>query len=281
MQPVLELRFIARSFSCQVGKGTTAARECCRQLVNRHRYVLKCDVRKFFDSIPHDILLEKLANRLRCPGVLELCGRIIRSYSAQTQSSPAPPACAGSYGLPIGNLTSQLWGNFILDEMDHWITETERHGAYLRYTDDFLLFGDDPQRLWELRAGIQDQLSDLRLHLAEPKSRLLTTAEGVPFCGFRFYPALRARVLGTTKRRFEARRRRACKPSSPAMTAMVQAWYAFAEEGNTLGLRRDYAKKRFQAGGSPAFPGSPVVQRAVITEIHPGFRSFREADTSD
>ncbi len=55
--PVLERRFIARSFSCQVGKGTTAARECCRQLVNRHRYVLKCDVRKFLPSIDHALLL--------------------------------------------------------------------------------------------------------------------------------------------------------------------------------------------------------------------------------
>lgn len=243
MQPVLERRFIARSFSCQVGKGTTAARECCRQLVNRHRYVLKCDVRKFFDSIPHDILLEKLAKRLRCPGVLELCRRIIHSYSAQTRASPAPPACAGSYGLPIGNLTSQLWGNFILDEMDHWITEDQRHGAYLRYTDDFLLFGDDPARLWELREGIQGKLAALRLHLAAPKSRLLTTAEGVPFCGFRFYPALRARVLGTTKRRFESRRLRACKRRQWASLLLtVQTWYAFAEEANTQGLRLVYAK---------------------------------------
>jgi RNA-directed DNA polymerase len=242
MQPVLERRFIARSFSCQVGKGTTAARECCRQLVNRHRYVLKCDVRKFFDSIPHDILLEKLAKRLRCPGVLELCRRIIHSYSAVDHTS----------GLPIGNLTSQLWGNFILDELDHWITEDQRHGAYLRYTDDFLIFGDDPSRLWELRAGIQEKLAALKLHLAEPKSRLLTTAEGVPFCGFRLHPGLRARVLGTTKRRFEARRRRACKAAWSAMTVAVQAWYAFSEEGNTLGLRRDYAKG-IPSSRSPSF----------------------------
>jgi hypothetical protein len=54
--PVLMRRFIARSFSCQIGKGTTAARECCRKLVNRHQYVLKCDVSKFFPNIDHRIL---------------------------------------------------------------------------------------------------------------------------------------------------------------------------------------------------------------------------------
>ena len=91
-------------------------------------------------------------------------------------------------GLPIGNLTSQLWGNFYLDAFDHWVTETQQHGAFLRYTDDFLLFGDEKARLWELRDGIVDQLALVRLKLAEPKSRLLTTGEGVPFCGFRFLP---------------------------------------------------------------------------------------------
>lgn len=68
MAPHLERRFIARSFSCQVGKGTTAARECCREMVNRHRYVLKCDARKFFPSLDHEVLMEKLAGIFRCEG---------------------------------------------------------------------------------------------------------------------------------------------------------------------------------------------------------------------
>ena len=66
MQPVLERGFLPRSFSCQRGKGTTAGRECCRSLVNRHRYVLKCDIRKFFPSIDHEILMGQLYRRLAC-----------------------------------------------------------------------------------------------------------------------------------------------------------------------------------------------------------------------
>ena len=80
MTPVLERRFIARSFSCQVGKGTTAARECCRKLANQHAFVLKCDVSKFFPSIDHEILLAKLADTLGCPGALALCRKILGSY---------------------------------------------------------------------------------------------------------------------------------------------------------------------------------------------------------
>ena len=293
MAPLLERTFIARSFSCQIGKGATAARECCRQLVNRHRFVFKCDVRKFFPNIDHVILFDKLAALLHCEGVMELIRKILGSYqesgergaglqpaqwtnNGQVENLPnvAAPLFAGDdlvavaarpRGLPIGNLTSQLWGNFYLDGLDHGLTEQERHGAYLRYTDDFLLFSDDKERLWALHACVRQQLAAVRLKLAEPKSRLLATAEGVPFCGFRFLPDLRPRVLGPTKRRFERRRYqlarskvgRICNlpnhPSSgnpslgrlqtcPTLTLCVFSWYQFSREANSEGLRRAYCQ---------------------------------------
>ena len=250
LAPVLERRFIARSFSCQIGKGTTAARECCRELTNRYRYVLKCDVRKFFPSLDHAVLGKKLAAQVPCPGARALIGKILGSF----RTGPEIPAnvfpgedwveaSERARGMPIGNLTSQLWGNFYLDELDHWVTETERHGAYLRYTDDFLLFGDDKERLWDLHAGIVAQLAAVRLKLAEPKSRLLTTREGVPFCGFRFQPGLRSRVLGATKRRFETRRGRLWRSGEVArLSVAVFAWYQFSREGNAMGLRRAYGR---------------------------------------
>ena len=282
MAPVLERRFIARSFSCQIGKGTTAARECCRQLANRHRYVLKCDVRKFFPNIDQAILREKLTRHIACTGILALVGKILDSYrtgdesirsadilvgpddqpwprrqecqsTGRSSQSAPPPLFPGEdwleaserpRGVPIGNLTSQLWGNVYLDDRDHWITETAQHGAYLRYTDDFLLFGDDKARLWDLHAGVRQQLTAARLKLAEPKSRLLATREGLPFCGFLFRPGLRPRILGATKRRFERRRYRiATWPGSfRQLSVSIFAWYQFSREGNSEGLRRAYVR---------------------------------------
>jgi retron-type reverse transcriptase len=235
LQPALERRFIAHSFSCQVGKGTTAAREHVRKLVNKRRYVLKCDVRKFFDSIDHACLLERLRTGIDCDGAFRLARRIIEGHAATP-----------GRGLPIGNLTSQLWGNFMLDEMDHWITEELRIGAYARYTDDFLLFADDKARLWDAWADIIGKLGEIRLHLAEPKSRLLKCSEGVPFCGFRFLPGLRPRVLGATKRRFEKRKRRLIKSAVglAELSRSVFAWYQFSREGNTYGLRKEYTVRR-------------------------------------
>lgn len=236
MAPWLERRFIARSFSCQVGKGTTAARLCCQRLVNAHRYVLKCDVRKFYPSLDHAVLMQKLVARIRCPGALALCQRIIDSHSTPGSTRPC--------GLPIGNLTSQLWGNLYLDSMDHHITEQHGHGAYVRYTDDFLLFSDDKSALWRLRDLIIQLLREMHLSLAEPKSRLLTTREGVPFCGFLFRPGVQPRVLGTTKRRFEARlyRQRTAEVDQRRIVQGVFAWYQFSKEGNTEGLRQAYSQ---------------------------------------
>lgn len=239
MAPHLERRFIARSFSCQVGKGTTAARECCRKLVNRHRYVLKCDVRKFFPSLDHAVLMRNLAAVFRCSGVLDLCQVLIASHRTEDCADHSPR------GLPIGNLTSQLWGNFYLDALDHAVTEDWRHGAYLRYTDDFLLFSNEKNRLWELHERVVAELSAVRLELALPKSRLLTTGEGVPFCGFVFHPGLRPRVLGATKRRFEARRQKLLEEGDlRQLTASIFAWYQFSQEGNAEGLRQAWSRPR-------------------------------------
>lgn len=126
----------------------------------------------------------------------------------------------------------------------------------MRYTDDFLLFGDDKERLWELRAGIVEQLARVRLKLSEPKSRLLAVREGVLFCGFRFLPGVRPRILGATTRRFEWRRGwLAGRRDFRRLTCAVFAWYQFSREANSEGLRRAYggwplsgARKRRRAG---------------------------------
>ena len=252
LAPVLERRFIARSFSCQLGKGTTAARECCRKLVNQHRFVLKCDIQKFFPNIDHQLLTQKLAPWVACKGARWLMEKVLGSFETGTMFPPVllpgddwVECVQRPRGVPIGNLTSQLWGNFFLDSLDHLITEGLAHGAYLRYTDDFLLFGDDKERLWSLRGTIVEHLACLRLKLSEPKSRLLTTSEGVPFCGFCFYPDRRPRVLGATKRRFEQRRDRWIRLRQVRrLSQTVFAWYQFSREGNTHGLRKAYSVPR-------------------------------------
>ena len=181
-------------------------------------------------------------------------GEILRSFctDAQTARSPLFPGndlavvADRSRGLPIGNLTSQLWGNFFLDEVDHWLEEVPLcRGSFVRYTDDILVFADEKAPLWEARGVLIAHRARLRLRLAEPKSRLLSCCEGVPFCGFRFFAGLRPRILGATKRRFEKRRCRLRNSGDlRRLSTAVFAWYQFSREGNSEGLRRAYARKR-------------------------------------
>ena len=152
----------------------------------------------------------------------------------------------------IGNLTSQLWGNFYLDAMDHAITEQAGYAAYLRYTDDFLIFANDRADLWRCRELVQAELRTVRLTLAEPKSRLLATREGVPFCGMRFLPGLRPRILGATKRRFERRRRQLAAKSEPATwISSLAGWTPFAAEANSRGLILRHARDVWPPNAHP------------------------------
>lgn len=255
--PLIERRFVDDSFSCRKGKGTLAGRERCRQYTNRYRYALKCDVRKYFESVDHDVLVGKIAKTIRCKPTLELCSRIIASSatpeSTLDQSGEAekqPPACRPC-GLPIGNLTSQLWANLYLDRLDHVIKEVLRVPGYARYTDDFILWADDKDYLHACRARIAEELKTERLYLHPVKTRVMPTRAGVPFLGFRFFPSLGPRLLGECKRRFERRMRRKMIAVKRGLIEIDYAcrsaagWKAFSDYGNTKGLYLRYLTNGF------------------------------------
>ena len=257
LDPILQRRFIYDSYSCQKGKGTHLGRERARRFTNRYRYVLKCDVEKFFQSIDHGILKAKLARVIRCEPTLRLCCKIIDS----SHDEEIPPRhfpgddlfapYSRRRGLPIGNLTSQLWANFYLDSLDHRIKEELHAPAYGRYTDDWLIWSDDKGYLREARAKFVQWLAEDRLVLQPRKTRIITTAGGVPFLGFRFFPSRAPRVLGEVKRRFERRTRRQFATwRNGAMTreelsGSATGWVRFAEYGNATGLVRHYRTTGF------------------------------------
>jgi RNA-directed DNA polymerase len=250
--PLIEQRFIYDSYSCRVGKGTVAGRERCRRFTNRYRYALKCDVRKYFESIDHAILMEKLSGIIRCRPTLELCRRIIDSSQVTENKSgwftgdDLLTPVNRSRGLPIGNLTSQLWANLYLDRLDHTIREDLRVPGYVRYTDDFILWGNDKEFLHICRRRIEEELEHERLRLHPIKTRLFPVRCGVPFLGFRFFPGCAPRLLGECKRRFERRMRRKIagvregREQKSDVRLSAKGWKAFADYGNTTGLYRQY-----------------------------------------
>ena len=171
-EPLFERGFIHDSYANRTGKGTHRAVARYERFRDRFRHVLRCDINRYFPAIDHEFLKRDLRRRIACPRPLALADRIVDGSNPQ---EPVPLYYPGDdlftpferrRGLPIGNLTSQLFANLYLDGLDHFCKEDLRAKGYLRYVDDFALFHDDPERLEDWRCRIARFLEGRRLRRA-------------------------------------------------------------------------------------------------------------------
>lgn len=174
--PYFERSLIFDSYASRKGKGTYAAIERAKIYTNRYDFFLKLDVRKFFESIHHDVLKAQLSRLFKDYDVLGLLFQIIDSYEAYPER-----------GLPIGNLTSQYFANHYLSSLDHFIKEDLGLKAYVRYMDDMVLWHDDKTLLKSMHKKIMDFIeNELQCSL---KAELLNyTSCGLPFLGYVIRP---------------------------------------------------------------------------------------------
>jgi hypothetical protein len=178
--PVLERGFISDSYACRVGKGTHAAVRRARSFSRRFSFFVKADVEKFFASMDHAVLKTLLRRKIKDRRLLNLMNRII--------DHPVPGHPPGK-GLAIGNLTSQWWANLYLDPLDHFFKDESGAKGYVRYMDDFLLFGDEKAELHRIRAEAESFLwNRLRLRLKPGATFLAPAGQGIPFLGYRVFP---------------------------------------------------------------------------------------------
>ncbi|HSF82804.1 MAG TPA: reverse transcriptase/maturase family protein [Anaerolineales bacterium] len=251
IEPLWERRFIHDTYACRVGKGTHAALDRCTEYARRDPYVLKCDIQHFFPRVDHELLYKQFERLIADPRTLRLCRKILDS-GAGVHPPPGNPvyfpgddlfAALRPRGLPIGNLTSQFWANVYLNPLDQFIKRQLKCRHYLRYVDDFLLFGGDKSVLHAWREAIIDFLAGLRLRLHEEQAAVFPVATGIPFLGWRVYPdhrRLKRRNGVAFQRRFARLRQefRRGEISYEQMNACVQSWIAHAAHGDTWGLRR-------------------------------------------
>jgi retron-type reverse transcriptase len=180
IEPIFEKRFIYDSYSCRTDKGTHAATERLRIFLNKvsanntHTvYALKCDIQNFFASVDHAILISLLSGQILCNRTMRLLQRIISSFQVNTYK-----------GIPLGNLTSQLFANVYMHELDRLIKFDLRETFYLRYCDDFLILNQNRQHLEKLVPTIQDFLqSKLNLTIHPNKISIRTPSQGIDFAG--------------------------------------------------------------------------------------------------
>jgi RNA-directed DNA polymerase len=173
LEPIWEKLFIDDSYACRIGKGIHLGSKKCMEFVRKYKYCLKCDISKFYPSVNHDILFDIIRHKIKCSPTLSLLKEIIYSIP-------------GGKNIPIGNYTSQWFGNLYLNELDQYIKHQHKVKPYIRYCDDFILFDNNKRVLNNLSHKIIDFCKDT-LALTLSKCDLFPVTQGVDFLGYRHF----------------------------------------------------------------------------------------------
>ncbi|MBS1790739.1 MAG: RNA-directed DNA polymerase [Acidobacteria bacterium] len=246
--PVFERTFTPDSYANRIGYGSHRALKTFVKYARSYAYVLQCDIRKYFPSIDHEILKTIIRRKIKCPQTLWLIETII---NASNEQEPVHHFFPGDdlftpderrRGLPIGNLTSQFFANVYLNGFDHFVREELKVRCYVRYVDDFALFGNDRDFLCEARFFIEERLAKIRLRIHPVKSQLFETQRGANFVGFRVLPdrlRVRAENLCRARRRLRLLQARYYDGEIDLgkLTECIRSWIAHLEHGDTWRLR--------------------------------------------
>lgn len=190
--PWLDAGAIYHSYACRKGKGLHVALKAARKWTRRKGWYGKVDVRAFYDSIPHQLLMEQLERRFRDARLLLLFKQLLDSFHH-----------SAGVGIPIGALTSQYLGNFFLDPVDRIILRDAPVRHYLRYMDDSFLWLESKKDLKIARDVAHSALAQRILSIKDG-GEWNRCERGIPFLGFVVYPD-RVRVGRKGRKRFRSK----------------------------------------------------------------------------
>ena len=193
--PIWQPRFINDTFGNLPGRGTHAAVNRLAQFCRAAdaTWVLQLDISKYFYSVNHEILKVRALRFVGDHDLRQLMTALIDSFKTDSQYDDLFPA-DGMYrmteakGMPIGNLSSQLFANIFLNDFDHWVKEVLRIKRYIRYVDDMVVLASSKAELVEVRDLIVQKLALDGLTIHPKKIRLAPVAAGIPFLGYIVWP---------------------------------------------------------------------------------------------
>ena len=191
--PIWDKLLIYDCYACRKNKGVHKASLRVSKFLPKYKYYLKTDISKFYPSINHDILYNIICKKIKCQNTLKLIHDIIYSFPC-------------GYNVPIGNYTSQWFGNLYLNELDQYINHKYNKIFYIRYSDDILILCNDKKQMNIIRNDINKYLKGLELSFS--KWNISHTRFGVDFVGYKhFYNkvVLRKQTLRTLLRRFRSK----------------------------------------------------------------------------
>jgi len=243
LYPLFDQSFIYDSYSCRDDKGTHRAVNRLALFSKRASknytetcFVLKCDVRKFFDSVDHEMLKGLIRATVKDADTLALVDSIIDSFGKDLgyiNSGQMSLDFASPKGMPIGNLTSQLFANVYLNDLDCFVKHTLKAKYYLRYCDDFLILDPDECKLAEYKQKVRDFLkAKLKLDLHKDKVSIRCLTQGIDFLGYIVKPHCRILRTKTKKRMLK----RVGKKNLPSYLGLLSHCNGYELEENVKAL---------------------------------------------
>ncbi len=193
--PSWQPRFICDTFGNLPARGSHAAVKRVAQFAKReaNTWVLQLDISKYFHSVPHVLLKQRALQHVGDHEVRQLIIKLIDSYCTGDNYNHlfAPGTLYRDNpckGMPIGNLSSQLFANIYLNEFDHWLKQTLQVKAYVRYVDDMVIFGHSREYLQQICQAIIEKLAAEGITIHPKKIRIAPVAAGIPFLGYVVWP---------------------------------------------------------------------------------------------
>lgn len=193
LNPLFDKRYISTSYGCRVGGGVQKATHKLKEFIRAQpgtAYILKMDISKYFYRINHDVLMEILRRQIKDKELLWLLKTIIYSdhnFGVELGDHNFQGQRLSSVGMPIGNLSSQMFANLYLNEADQFAKHVLHVPFYVRYMDDIVIVDTDKQKLRHYLQKMDEFLTD---HLAlklNNKTSIRTETQGVDFCGYRVW----------------------------------------------------------------------------------------------
>lgn len=244
IEPIFEAGFISDSYACRTGKGSHRGLKKVEHFINalgKDCYVLKCDVRKYFYTIDHAVLKQIIRRKIKCKDTLWLIDNIIDSNHIET-------------GIPIGNLTSQLFANIYLNELDHYVKEDLGIKNYIRYMDDIVVLRQDKKELWGIYHNINNYIKDILKLEFNNKTKLFSLKQGIDFLGFRQFfgfRLLRKHSIIKNKRKFRkfTELYKSNRITFDRINQSIQSFIGHAQWGNTWRIRENILRNLVLVGG--------------------------------
>lgn len=240
IESFFEKMFIHDSYANRKGKGTLKAiqrlehfRKKLSQNNTSQVFILKSDIRHYFDEVNHSILLKIISKRINDPKILWLIRRVLNNYSTSEGK-----------GMPLGNLTSQFFANVYLNELDQFVKHKLKAKQYIRYVDDFVILHSSEEQLTEWKVKIAEFLRDkLLLDLHPEKTKIILSGHGVDFLGLKTFPHHKI-MKKRNVRSFKKKLKIICEKYDTGeirydeVYDFLEGWIAYAKNTDTYNLRK-------------------------------------------